>query len=264
MYMRSVRQLDDLLISQGRYVVTTDDIEAAIGPSPNSSARLARLRRQQRLVSAAKGLYLVIPAEYRNWGSLPADWFIDALMRHLGRQYYVGLLSAAAIHGASHQAPQVFQVMVDERVRARSLGRVKLRFYRSGVVNEMIERQGVERRPTHTGDYSVSSPELTAIDLIEYQRDAGGLDNVATVFSELEGLRGDTLARLAEGRPQSIIRRLGWFLDRYRHADQLDSIAALIVRDREHPTPLEPDGASGGSFDPRWNLLENAEVEPDL
>lgn len=263
MYMITVRQLDDLLISQGRYVVTSNDIEAAIGSSPNLSGRLAALRRQLRLVSAAKGLYLVIPAEYRAWGSLPADWFIDPLMRHLGRQYYVGLLSAAAIHGASHQAPQVFQVMVDERVRARSLGRVKLRFYRSGLVKEMIERRGVERRPTHTGDYSVSSAELTAIDLIEYQRDAGGLNNVATVFSEIERLQGDTLARLAEGRPQSVIRRLGWFLDRFRCADQLDSLAALVVRDREHPTPLEPDG-SPGAFDPRWNLLENAEIEPDL
>jgi len=176
----------------------------------------------------------------------------------------VGLLSAAAIHGASHQAPQVFQVMVDERVRARSLGRVKLRFYRSGVLKDMIERHGVERRPTHTGEYSVSSPELTVIDLVEYQREAGGLNNVATVLNELEGLRGDVLGRLAEGRPQSVIRRLGWFLDRHGHADQLDSVAALVVPDREHPTPLEPDGSSSGAFHPRWNLLENAEIEPDL
>jgi predicted transcriptional regulator of viral defense system len=262
--MSAVRQLDDLLISQGRYIVTTDDIEGAIGPSSNPSGRLAGLRRQHRLVSAAKGLYLVIPAEYRNWGSLPADWFIDALMRHLDRQYYVGLLSAAAIHGASHQAPQLFQVMVAERVRARSLGRVKLRFYRSGVLKDMIERQGVERRPTHTGEYSVSSPELTAIDLVEYQREAGGLNNVATVLSELEDLHGDVLGRLAEGRPQSVIRRVGWFLDRYGRANQLDSVAALVVPDREHPTPLEPDGSSTGPFHARWNLLENAEIEPDL
>ena len=257
-------QLDDFLISQGRYIVTTDDIAGAIGPSSNASGRLAGLRRQHRLVSAAKGLYLVIPAEYRNWGSLPADWFIDALMRHLGRAYYVGLLSAAALHGASHQAPQVFQVMVDARVRERSLGRVKLRFYRSGFVKEAIERQGVERRTSHTGEYRVSSAELTAVDLIAYQREAGGLNNVATVFSELERMPGAGLARMAAGRPQSVIRRLGWLLEHYGHADQLDSLAALVVRDREHPTPLETAGSAHGTFCSRWNLLENAEVEPDL
>lgn len=262
--MSSVRRLDDLLISQGRYVVTTEEIEAVIGPSPNLSARIAGLRRQHRLVPAAKRLYLVIPPEYRNWGSIPADWFIDALMQHLGRKYYVGLLSAAAIHGASHQAPQLFQVMVDQRVRPRSFGRVRLRFYRSSNVQAAIERQGVERRTSHTGGYSVSTPELTAVDLIDYQRDAGGLNNVATIFTELEHLRGDYLAKLAEGRPQSVIRRLGWFLDRYGHVDRIDEVADLVLPDREHPTPLEWDGSPGGTFNPRWNVLENAEIEPDL
>jgi len=57
---------------------------------------------------------------------------------------------------------------------------------------------------------------------------------------------------------------VGWFLNRYGRADQLDSVAALVVPDREHPTPLEPDGSSTGPFNPRWNLLENAEIEPDL
>jgi hypothetical protein len=49
------------------------------------------------------------PLEYREAGGPPASWFIDDLMRFLGQPYYVGLLSAAAIHGAAHQQPMVFQ-----------------------------------------------------------------------------------------------------------------------------------------------------------
>ena len=50
-------------------------------------------------------------------------------MGHLGRRYYVALLSAAAfLDGAAHQAPQVFQTMVDGRVLDRAIGRVRLRF----------------------------------------------------------------------------------------------------------------------------------------
>ena len=45
-------------------------------------------------------------------GVLPGELFIDPMMRALGRNYYVSLLTAAAMHGASHQAPQAFQVMV--------------------------------------------------------------------------------------------------------------------------------------------------------
>lgn len=73
----------------------------------------------------------MIPPEYRSWGVIPADWFIDDLMRHRGRRYYVALLSAAVYHGASHQAPQVFQVMADGRVLDRAIERVRPRFYAS-------------------------------------------------------------------------------------------------------------------------------------
>lgn len=61
------------------------------------------------------------PADYRSWGVLPGELFIDGMMRALGREYYVSLLTAAAMHGAAHQAPQVFQVMVDRHVADRDL-----------------------------------------------------------------------------------------------------------------------------------------------
>ena len=41
-------------------------------------------------------------------GSLPSELFIAGMTRALGRDYYVSLLTAAAMHGAAHQAPQVF------------------------------------------------------------------------------------------------------------------------------------------------------------
>jgi predicted transcriptional regulator of viral defense system len=49
-------------------------------------------------------------------------------MRHLDVPYYVGWLSAAAMHGAAHHAPQVFQVAVGRHVRDRTVGRTKFRF----------------------------------------------------------------------------------------------------------------------------------------
>jgi len=52
--------------------------------------------------------------------------FIDQLMKHLGRSYCVGLLSAAEIHGADQQRPQVFQVFADKHAmpaRPKFLGR---------------------------------------------------------------------------------------------------------------------------------------------
>ena len=46
----------------------------------------------------------VVPPQYASWGAPPPGWYIDDLMRHEGRPYYVGLLKAAELHGATHQA----------------------------------------------------------------------------------------------------------------------------------------------------------------
>ena len=53
---------------------------------------------------------------------------IDLLMGHLGRDYHVGWLSAAEVHGAAHQAPQALQVAVSAPVQDRTFGRVRFQF----------------------------------------------------------------------------------------------------------------------------------------
>ena len=49
-------------------------------------------------------------------------------MAHLNQPYYVALLSAAAYHGAAHQKPQVFQVMIPKARRGLECGGVRVDF----------------------------------------------------------------------------------------------------------------------------------------
>ncbi|MGH7573003.1 MAG: type IV toxin-antitoxin system AbiEi family antitoxin domain-containing protein [Gemmatimonadota bacterium] len=58
------------------------------------------------------------------------SWLIDDLMRFLEQPYYVGLLSAAAIHGAGYQQPMVFQVITDQPTREIRIGRQRIEFHR--------------------------------------------------------------------------------------------------------------------------------------
>ncbi len=144
----SIRDLPDALIGEGRYAATTDEIAALTGGSADAVRHgLARLRHQSRVFTPARSFHVMVPPEYRSWGAMPAPWFIDSMMRHLGRHYYVSLLSAAAHHGASHQAAQVFQVITDRHVEDRDFGRVRLRFYRSGFASQAP----TERINTPTG-----------------------------------------------------------------------------------------------------------------
>ena len=72
---------------------------------------LHRLKKNNLIVSPAKGFYLIIPPEYQAYGCLPADMFIPDLMRYWNTPYYAGFLSAAQYYGAAHQKPQRFQVV---------------------------------------------------------------------------------------------------------------------------------------------------------
>ncbi len=256
-----MHELPDLLISQGRYAASLEEIRALTGGSYAAvTSGLGRLRRQRRVFSPTRGLYVVVPPEYRSWGVVPADWFIDDLMGHLGRQYYVALLSAAAYHGAAHQAPQVFQTMVDGRVLDRAIGRVRLRFYVSAHVG------GTPTQPvvTHTGSVPVSTREATVVDLVREPSASGGISNVATILREIGELDGAVLAMLAARHGRALARRTGWLVEHYGTCQDLGPLRLVAILDLGEPALLSPSGPRRGPTDSAWRVRVNAVVEPDL
>lgn len=265
------RHLRDHLLSHGRHVVGVSDVMALTGaPEREAAATMTRLRKAGQFFAPTSGLYVAIPPEYATWRVVPAMDFIGQLMDKLGRRYYVGLLSAAELHGAPHQRPQLFQVMVDKRVAARDIERVRLRFY---------TRTKIDSVPTvllnsATGRVRVSTAEATALDLASRPKDSGGLSNVATVIGELaleERLAQEPLADAARVFPHSAVRRLGWLLDLV--ADEADTalLASALQQVLAEPRApgravdlLDPTGPRRGNASNRWHLVENTEVEPDL
>lgn len=256
-----IHELPDVLISQGRYAASLADIRALTGLSDAAIASgLQRLRRRRLVCSPTRGLYVMVPPEYRSWGVVPADWFIDDMMRHLGRRYYVALLSAAAFHGASHQASQVFQVMADARVLDRVLGRVRLRFYNSAHVADTP----TEMKVVHTGQVPVATREATVVDLVRLPRAGGGIGNVATVLAEIGELDGSVLAALAARYGRAAARRTGWMVERYGSCADLGSLRHAAGLDVGAPDLLAPSGPRAGRTDRDWMLRLNVSVEPDL
>jgi len=53
---------------------------------------------------------VIIPPHYASRGVVPPHYYIDRLMAHQNKPYYISLLSAAALLGAAHQRPQKFFV----------------------------------------------------------------------------------------------------------------------------------------------------------
>jgi hypothetical protein len=83
----------------------------------------ARLQHKHMLLNPRHGFYVAVPPQFLSWEAPPPGWYIDDLMRHEGRPYYVGLLKAAELHGATHHAFMEFQVITDRQLPKIRAGR---------------------------------------------------------------------------------------------------------------------------------------------
>jgi len=259
---KRVATLVDEFQSRGKYTFARQDIAANQRSDVALEAAVRRLKKQGRLATPRRGFFVIVPAEYRAAGCLPASWFIHNLMRFLGQPYYVGLLSAAAIHGAAHQQPMVFQVVTDRPTRGGRAGRVRIEFHMSRSIDDapVVEVQ------TETGSMRVSTPEVTAYDLVRLPAAAGHLNNVATVLGELaEKLDAAKLAELAPKYSVPDVQRLGYLLDLVGKQDLAEPLAKALERRRHRPILLAPgEGRSSEPPDDRWRVIANATVEADL
>ena len=112
--------------------------------------------------------------------------FMEPMMRHFGHRYYLAGLSAAARHGASHQALQVDHFATDGHLSNRTI--------RGMARVEMFHRPNVEAFPTvaqqamswtgHLQPITVSTAEVALFDLFALHS-FRGCDAKETVACEL-------------------------------------------------------------------------------
>ena len=251
------------LLSSGRTVFTAEEAEQAIGVGHGAFLDAAeRLQRRQALLNLRQGFYVIVPPQYASWGAPPPAWYIDALMRREGQAYYVGLLKAAELHGATHQAVMEFQVVSSKRLPRIRAGRSLIVFY---FRKDMVAvTAGIEDRKTDTGTMKISSAALTALDLLRYPQASGGIDNVATVLSDLgQKIDPEQLAALSALVERPVVQRLGYLLEHLGH-DALTGpmLAALQARGSLPWTELDRQEARDPDFAPeprqhdlRWRII---------
>lgn len=207
-----------------------------------------------------RGFYLVVDPAHRQLGAQPPAAWIDDLMRFHGVPYYVGLLSAAAMHGASQQQPQEFQVVAGSVLRPLTVERVRIRFFFRRRMDVIV----TEQMKTSSGYLPVSTPEMTAYDLVRYRKGAGSIDHIATVLAELaERLDAKKLLAIAERNDElPVIQRLGYLLERTGHGELAAELAEVVRAGRPKMIPLEPKSSEEISArDPKWHLLVNTTIE---
>ena len=255
----------DQLRSKGRYTFTGDEVISEFNLSDEAYQKvIQRLSDKGRVSRLRQNFYLIIPPEYASRQTLPLGYFIDDLMKFLGRDYYVGLLTAAMYHGAAHQQPQT-QFVVSE---PPSLRPIKNR--RQSIVFCLKKEwypDDVSQQKTDAGYFDISSPTLTAFDLVFYSDRIGGINRAATVLAELSlKLEPNMLKRTATAFSQTTtLQRLGYLLDLVLQESSLaDALYSVLENRNYYPVALNSKAESENQQTPnRWKIIPNMKVEVD-
>lgn len=265
---KTVSDFLDELVLNGQYHFTLKEVEEALSIKESSlSVSLSRLAARGKVKMIRKGFGIITG---HTLGTLHPSYFINAMMAHLESRYYVGLLSAAAYWGASHQASMVYYVVAEKVIKPIQLGQMKIEFITKNNFDEIDE---IKKVAGVGGYYLVSSPELTALDLIRFPKKSGHLNNIATVLEDLvEKIDFNKLKIICmkHSTPTSAIQRLGFILDDVL-GNSLESKQILgILTERKASRVLlsvskkeDFKKFSDYPFNERWKVYQNTTVEPD-
>lgn len=261
---KTLQQYLEHLQSRGRYCFLRSDVIATLYLSNNAFKKAVHRLIQKRKVIRIRGnFYTILPLEYQASGSLPASWFIDFFMKYLKQPYYCGLLTAAALHGAAHQQPMIFQVVTTKPMRPIQVSNLKIEF----LYKKEIQSHFYQPIKTVTGSMNVATPEMTAFDLVRYMNAAGQVNHVSTVLCELvEQLDAEKLGVLLKNNDVEITaaQRLGYLLDVLQLPIDLAPLEhQLKQRKMSRRLLVLSSGEPIIERNQRWQILVNEPVEPD-
>lgn len=247
--------------AKGRYAVTLTELKNRFDSSEKAiKQNIYRLKNKNQLAHVRKEFYVVVPPQYSNRGMVPSTLFIDDLMKYLIRDYYIGALSAAALHGAGHQQPMQFQVMI-KKPPLRSIKNKKLNIH--FFVKSRWQREDITEKKTETGFIKVSSPSLTAFDLVHYNKKIGGLNRIIPILEDLvESIKPSDLNRTASHQKIPDLQRLGFLFEHMGNERLANTLFKHIQKRplREIPISLAHKDREG-ELDPKWNVIINSELD---
>jgi predicted transcriptional regulator of viral defense system len=262
-----IEQYINSIQANGKLSFSLEELRKAFNTNSLNALKLSlnRLSKKEKIVSVYKGFYIIIPTEYQQKKILPSELFLDSLFKYLERPYYLGLLSAAAIHGASHQQAMESYVFINKPpIRPTNVKGIRINY----VVKSRIPEFGLEKRKTAAGYINISGPELTALDLVEYQQRVGGLNRVSTVLYELsESIQPDKLVDVLKNSISlSTIQRLGYILNIILDKPEISSVLKNYLSDKRiFRVPLKSGLKKNGfPVSPEWKIIENHKIVTDF
>lgn len=207
-------------------------------------------------LSPRSSTFIIVPPEHRWYGAPPVEWWLDDVMTQLGLPYYLGLLSAAALHGASHFAVMETQVITTVKLRPIKVGKILVRFF------QRSDAQAVptESRQNQWATLRVSTPEATVVDVLQFR--ACGIARAAIVAVELmHAFRKTKLLEALDTAETATAQRLGFLLQHAGNETMASVVETWLSRRRPQSIDLEVGGGEHWAIDRRWHVKINGKLE---
>ena len=247
--------------SEGRYTISLEELRNNFNVSEKALLQnIYRLKNKKLLAQVRKEFYVIIPPQYINRGMIPPTLFIDDMMKHLDKEYYVGLFSAAALHGAGHQQPMEFQV-ITKKPALRKIKNQKLTI--SFFTKKDWDSNQITEKKSEAGYFNVSTPEMTAFDLVYYNKNMGGLNRTIPILEDLtEEIKPSLLNKSAKSQKLSTIQRLGYLFDALGNNSLSNSLFKIIEEKKVKEIPLSLAHENRkGDIDKRWKIIINTKLD---
>ena len=250
---------------RGKATFSIVDVKDAFAERPSKSinTELSRQVSRGRVQSVYRGFYVIVPVQYQLKGVIPPVYYVDDLMDYVGKPYYVGLLSAAALHGATHQRVMKTQVMtVVPRIKTSGKNSLLDWNYRQEIPEAFVMKKNAE-----IGTLRYSGPELTAVDLVQFASHVGGYQRVATVLAELmDSVNMGKVDELLPFTTVATVQRLGYLLECVlSRQDQADALFQVLKMQGSWNSILLNNDQARREEVPanRWHVNGNIDIEVD-
>lgn len=234
-------------------------------PEPTLRKELARLMKKGEVFNLRHGFYLIISPRYQHFGKLPVQLYVNKLFSFLDKKYYVGLYSAASYHGAGHQKiQQDYIITTPPALRNIDKEKTKLRFFKT----KHWPEKNVILGKSDAGYFNVSSPALTAADLLYHHQKVGGINRMLSNIEELaEEITIADMEELLSWYPyKSTLQRLGYLLEAFQADETITKLMHNhLCEEKFYSILLSPKkGQKAGSTGNRWKVDVNVPLESDL
>jgi hypothetical protein len=212
----------DALRAQGRHTFTLPELRQEFDISDQAlSKALRRLKQKKKAICLRKRFFVITPIPTPNL-------FIPDLMKFLNRDYYTGLLSAAAHHilmpelSIDHHIITTKPVLLPIRTNQLNINfYYKRQWQQDDIVND------------------ISSPELTALDLVHYADRLGGLNKI------IEAL--DFLTEIMDAEALVVTAK------NYADTTTVQRHYPILL----HPQKEKPENMVSGNI---WRVVPNIEI----